>query len=106
MLKPPFSACRTYLAKVANSGEPRACSLLGRGRENEGLKLPLELFGGEGVTARMVECAVEGRTGDVGVGGGCGRGRKCVDMLCRSGDAVIRLVLFVMLTCTRPEYVR
>ena len=33
------------------------------------------------MTARMVECAVEGRTGEVGVGGGCGRGRKCVDML-------------------------
>jgi hypothetical protein len=28
-----------------------------------------ELFGGEGVMARMVECAVEGRTGDVGVEG-------------------------------------
>lgn len=30
------------------------------------------------MTARMVECAVEGRTGDVGTDGG--RGRKCVDI--------------------------
>jgi hypothetical protein len=43
--------------------------------------LVLELSGGEGVMARIVECAVEGRTGDVGVEGGWRRGRKYVDML-------------------------
>jgi hypothetical protein len=36
------------------------------------------LLVGEGVMARMVEWAVDGRTGD---GGGAGRGRMCVDML-------------------------
>lgn len=30
------------------------------------------------MTARMVECTVEGRTGEVGTDGG--RGRKCVDI--------------------------
>lgn len=54
----------TYCAKVVRSGELMACALFGRGKSR----------GGEGVTARMVECAVEGRTGDVGTEGG--RGRK------------------------------
>jgi hypothetical protein len=35
--------------------------------------------GGDGVTARIVECAVNGRAGEEGVG--VGRGRKWVDML-------------------------
>lgn len=66
LLNPPASAFKTYCLKVAMSREPSACSLLGRGSG----KLVSGLFGGEGVMARMVECAVEGRTGDVGVGGG------------------------------------
>ena len=41
---------------------------------------------GEGVTARIVEAAVDGLTGLVGVGGG--RGRKCVDIFVRSDDLV------------------
>jgi hypothetical protein len=77
LLNPPASAFSTYCLKVASSGDPSACSLFGRGSG----KVASELFGGEGVMARMVECAVDGRTGEVGAGGGCGRGRKCVDML-------------------------
>jgi len=79
--KPPFSACSTYRAYVAISGEPRTCSLFGRGRATLGLNASFALPGGEGVTARMVECAVEGRTGEDGVGVVWGRGRKCVDIV-------------------------
>jgi hypothetical protein len=56
--------------KVASSGEATACTLLERG----------SACGGEGVTARMVECAVDGRAGVVGVGGARRGGRKCVDV--------------------------
>jgi hypothetical protein len=65
----PFSALTTYRA-VARLGEVSACALLGRGKA----------MGGEGVMARIVECAVDGRRGLEGVGGG-GCGRKCVDMV-------------------------
>lgn len=79
--KPPCSACSTYRAYVAISGEPSTCSLFGRGSAKLGLKVSFALPGGEGVTARIVECAVEGRTGEEGVGvERWGRGRKWVDM--------------------------
>jgi len=51
LLIPPVSALTTYCLKLDSSGEPSACSLLGRGRA----KVPSELLGGEGVMARMVE---------------------------------------------------
>jgi hypothetical protein len=47
----------------------------------------LRLGGGEGVMARMVERAVDGRTGLGGAEVG-GRGRKCVDIFA-CGVAVI-----------------
>jgi hypothetical protein len=46
------------------------------------------LSGGEGETARIVECAVDGRTGEDGTVGA--RGRKCVDMV--SVVVVVRVV--------------
>jgi hypothetical protein len=64
---PALSACRTYCLNVLRSGELTG-SLLRRGR----------LLGGEGVTARMVECDVDGRVGEDGGGAARGRGRKCV----------------------------
>jgi hypothetical protein len=53
----------------------------------------LRLGGGEGVMARIVERAVEGRTGLGGAGAGAGRGRKCVDIFSTRGVVLFCVVM-------------